>query len=204
MDPATIVVREVALDTNRDLVGRTLGDVAAERGTTPAELLIDLSVEEELGTWFMRAEIGHSDPDAVGALLAHPLVHVGASDGGAHVGSFATYGDTGFLFSRYVRETGALSLEAAVKKVTSDPCDDLGPRPSGGQLKPGTPPTWSCSTPPRSTAARRSRPTTSRATAPAGSAARSASTPSSSTARSPGPRPTATSRAARAGVIATR
>ena len=75
-----------------------LGDIAAERGTTPAETLIDLAVEEDLGTWFIRADIGHADPDAVGALLAHPLVHVGASDGGAHVGSFATYGDTGFLF----------------------------------------------------------------------------------------------------------
>jgi N-acyl-D-aspartate/D-glutamate deacylase len=55
-------------------------------------------------------------------LLAHPYVHIGASDGGAHVGSFATYGDTGFLFSRYVRETGALRLEDAVKKITADPC----------------------------------------------------------------------------------
>ena len=89
------MVREVALDRNRDMVGRTLGDIAAERGTTPAELLIDLAVEEDLGTWFIRAEIGHADPKAVGELLAHPYVHVGASDGGAHVGSFATYGDTG-------------------------------------------------------------------------------------------------------------
>ncbi len=121
MEPSTYLIRDVALERNRDLVGRTLGEVAAERGTTPAELLIDLSIEEELGTWFQRAGLGHSDPDAVGALLAHPLVHVGASDGGAHVGSFATYGDTGFLLSRYVRETGALSLEAAVKKITADP-----------------------------------------------------------------------------------
>ena len=56
MDPGNYLVREVALDANRDLVGRTLGDIAAERGTTAAELLIDLSVEEELGTWFMRAD----------------------------------------------------------------------------------------------------------------------------------------------------
>jgi N-acyl-D-aspartate/D-glutamate deacylase len=117
-------------------VGRTLGDVAAERGTSPADLLIDLSVQEELGTWFMRAEIGHCDPDAVGALLAHPLVHVGASDGGAHVGSFATYGDTGFLLSRYVRETGALTLEAAVKKITADPAAIWG-LPQRGVLAPG-------------------------------------------------------------------
>jgi N-acyl-D-aspartate/D-glutamate deacylase len=136
MDPANYLVREVALDRNADLVGRTLQDIAGERGTTAAELLIDLSVEEELGTWFMRAGIGHSDPDAVGGLLAHPLVHIGASDGGAHVGSFATFGDTGFLFSRYVRETGALTLEAAVKKVTADPATIWG-LPGRGELKPG-------------------------------------------------------------------
>jgi N-acyl-D-amino-acid deacylase len=136
MDPANYLIRQVALEANKDLVGRTLGDVAAERGTRAAELLIDLSVEEELGTWFMRDGLGHSDPDAVGALLAHPLVHVGASDGGAHVGSFATYGDTGFLLSRYVRETGALSLEAAVKKITADPADIWG-LPGRGRLTPG-------------------------------------------------------------------
>ena len=35
IDPANYIVRDVALDANRDLVGRTLGDIAAERGTTP-------------------------------------------------------------------------------------------------------------------------------------------------------------------------
>ena len=115
------IVRDVVLDKNRELVGRRLGEIAAERSSTPGEVLIDLSVEEDLGTWFLRKSTGHADAEAVGALLAHPLVHIGASDGGAHVGSFSTFGDTGLLFSRYVREAGALSLEAAVKKVTADP-----------------------------------------------------------------------------------
>ncbi len=70
---------------------------------------------------FLAANVGHQDADRVGPLLAHPLVHVGASDGGAHVTSFSTYGDTGFLFSRYVRETQHLSLEHAIKKITSTP-----------------------------------------------------------------------------------
>src|SRR6185503_10046132 len=78
LDAGSFVVREAALDRNQDLVGRTLADIAAERETTPAELLVDLAVEEELGTWFIRADIGHSDPEAVGSLLAHPYVHVGA------------------------------------------------------------------------------------------------------------------------------
>jgi N-acyl-D-amino-acid deacylase len=122
MKAAGFVIRDVVLEKNRYLVGRTIGELAAERGTTPAEALLDLALEEELGTWFIRPNIGHIDSAAVGALLAHPLVHVGASDVGAHVGSFSTYGDIGYLFSEFVRATGALKLEEAVKKVTSDPC----------------------------------------------------------------------------------
>ena len=121
MNAAAFVIRAVALERNRDLVGRTLGDVAGERGSTPAETLIDLAVEEDLGTWFIRSNIGHVEPDAVGFLLSHPYVHIGASDAGAHVGSFATYGDTGFLLSQFVRNTGALRLEEAVKRITADP-----------------------------------------------------------------------------------
>ncbi len=121
MNAGNFVIREVALDQNRDLVGRTLGDVAADRGSTPAETLIDLAVEEELGTWFMRANTGHNDAKAVGDLLAHPYVHIGASDAGAHVGSFSTYGDTGHLFSQFVRGTGVLRMEEAVKRITADP-----------------------------------------------------------------------------------
>jgi N-acyl-D-aspartate/D-glutamate deacylase len=122
LNAAGFVVRDVVLDRNRHMVGRTLGEIAAERGTTASELIIDLAVEEDLGTWFVRSDIGHRDPKAVGDLLSHPHVHVGASDGGAHVGSFATYGDTGLLLSRFVRETGAMRLEEAVKKITADPC----------------------------------------------------------------------------------
>ena len=135
LNAASFVVRQVTLERNRDLTGRTLGEIAAERKTSPAELLIDLAVEEDLGTWFMRADIGHRDPTAVGDLLSHPYVHVGASDGGAHVGSFATYGDTGLLLGRFVRDTKSLRLEAAIKKITSDPAVIWGLRDRGQLTK---------------------------------------------------------------------
>jgi N-acyl-D-aspartate/D-glutamate deacylase len=57
---------------------------------------------------------GHQSTDRIGPMLAHPLVHIGASDGGAHLSSFSTYGDTGYLFSEFVRKAGAMSLEQAV------------------------------------------------------------------------------------------
>ena len=138
--PARFVVREVALDRNRDMVGRTLGDIAAERGTTPAELFIDLAVEEDLGTWFIRAEIGHADPKAVGELLAHPYVHVGASDGGAHVGSFATYGDTGYLFSRFVRDTGRAAARGGRQEDHLRHRAPSGASPTAGSCGRATPP----------------------------------------------------------------
>lgn len=115
------VVREVVEDRNRDLVGRTIGDIADERGCTAGDAIVDLVLDEDLGTWFIRESIGHDNSEVVGGLLADPLVHVGASDGGAHVGSFSTFGDTGYLFSEFVRTTRSLTLEEAVKKVTLDP-----------------------------------------------------------------------------------
>lgn len=136
MRAGDFVIRDVVLDQNRHLVGRTVADAAGERGLTAAEALIDLAVEEELGTWFMRPNIGHINTDAVGALLAHPNVHIGASDAGAHVGSFSTYGDTGHLFSQFVRGSHALGLEAAVKKITSDTCAIWGLR-DRGELRDG-------------------------------------------------------------------
>jgi N-acyl-D-aspartate/D-glutamate deacylase len=102
------------------LAGRTLAEIAAERGESPARALINVSLEHGLDVGFVAASRGHDDTGRIGPMLANPLVHIGASDGGAHLASFATYGDTGYLFSEFVRSAGALSLEDAVKKITSD------------------------------------------------------------------------------------
>ena len=69
-------------------------------------------------------------------MLANPLVHIGASDGGAHLTSFSTYGDTGYLFSEFVRKSGALTLEHAVQKITSEPAEIWGLK-DRGMLKTG-------------------------------------------------------------------
>jgi len=114
-----------------DTVGRTLGEIAAERGETPARALITLSVEHGLDIAFLAANRGHDMTDRIGPMLAHPLVHIGASDGGAHIASFATYGDTGYLFSEFVRKSGDLSLEGAVKKITSETAEIWGLKDRG-------------------------------------------------------------------------
>jgi N-acyl-D-aspartate/D-glutamate deacylase len=114
-----------------ELAGRTLGEIAAERGETPARALINLSLENGLDVAFIAASRGHDDTSRIGPMLAHRLMHIGASDGGAHIASFATYGDTGYLFSEFVRRAGALTLEAAVKKITSDTAEIWGLKERG-------------------------------------------------------------------------
>jgi N-acyl-D-aspartate/D-glutamate deacylase len=114
-----------------ELTGRTLSDIARDRGEAPALALINLSLEHGLDVAFLNANAGHEVTERIGPMLAHPLVHIGASDGGAHLASFSTYGDTGYLFSEFVRKSGALSLEQAVAKITAETADIWGLKDRG-------------------------------------------------------------------------
>lgn len=119
-----------------DLAGKTLSEIAKTRGEAPALALINLSLEHGLDVAFLSASQGHQSTDRIGPMLAHPLVHIGASDGGAHLASFSTYGDTGYLFSEFVRKGGHMSLEKAVAKITSETADIWGLK-GRGRLQPG-------------------------------------------------------------------
>lgn len=131
-----LVLRQVQTSANQGLVGMKLVDIAAQRNTGLIDTMIDLSLEEDLQAHFLFADMGHSDGQKVGELLADPLVHIGASDGGAHIMSFATFGDTGYLISKFVRDEAAMSLESAVKKITYDVANIWG-LPERGLLQEG-------------------------------------------------------------------
>ena len=132
----TLVLRHVETDANQKYVGKTLKEIAELRNTTPVEAMMDLSVEEGLEAHFLSAGMGHNDDAKVAGLLNHPRVHIGASDGGAHILSFSTYGDTGYLFSHFVRDLNLMTVESAVKKITSDTAAIWG-IPERGMLKEG-------------------------------------------------------------------
>ena len=119
-----------------DLVGKTLSEIAKARGQSPAQALIDLSLENGLDVAFLNASAGHQSTDRIAPMLANPLVHIGASDGGAHLASFSTYGDTGYLFSEFVRKAGAMTMEQAVAKITGETADIWGLK-DRGRLQPG-------------------------------------------------------------------
>lgn len=124
----------VSASGDASLIGRTLSDVARERGVTPAEVMIDIALADGLETRFTKPPT--TDEGAVQSMLAHPAVLIGASDAGAHVRAFSTYGDTAVVFERFVRERAAMRLEEAIKRLTSDLAVAWN-LPQRGQLRPG-------------------------------------------------------------------
>lgn len=62
----------------------------------------------------------------VGEMLRHPHAILGLGDGGAHVGTICDVSFSTFLLSHWVRDKGALSVEAAIHKLTGEPAAWLG------------------------------------------------------------------------------
>ncbi len=122
----TLSVHTVMRPENQALVGRTLADLAREKGQAPMDVLVDLALAEDLETRFLwRTD---SDEWREGTHLAstHPQMIIGTSDGGAHLGR-----DDGAEFSSYflrywVREWGKWELEAAIRELTHKPASILG------------------------------------------------------------------------------
>ncbi len=130
-----LVIRHVP-QAGSALVGCSVAEVASQRDISAVDAMIDVSLEHDFKVHFLAESVGHDVTSRVGPLLADDDVHIGASDGGAHIASFSTYGDTGYLFSEFVRASGELSLEQAVRKITSDTARIWG-IPERGQLIPG-------------------------------------------------------------------
>jgi N-acyl-D-amino-acid deacylase len=116
---------------NAALQGRTLNDLANERGVTPADVMLDLACEENLQTEFSLQNLIHADPQYVTEILSHPRIHIGASDAGAHIAQFCGAGDTSYLLARWVRDLKAFSLERAVHRLTGELADAFGIRGRG-------------------------------------------------------------------------
>jgi N-acyl-D-amino-acid deacylase len=120
---ARTVVSEHPLDPS--LCGRSVADIAAERGVHPADLALDLAIESNLETRF-RVAMMNTTESTVAELLNHPSVMLGLSDAGAHAAQLCDAGFSTHLLGYWVREKGVLSLEAAVRLLTSRSADIFG------------------------------------------------------------------------------
>lgn len=115
----------------RGYIGRTLADVAAERGTSAQKTAMDLVVEDGSRVqvvYFLMSE------DNVKRQIALPWVSFDSdagsmapeppfTDGSTHP---RAYGNFARLLGKYVREEGVIPLEEAIRKLTSLPTTNLG------------------------------------------------------------------------------
>lgn len=104
---------------------RNVAEVATERGVDPSDLVLDLAVESKLEARFRMAVLNY-DEDEVETLLKDPHTMLGLSDAGAHASQLCDSCFSTHLLSRWVRERKALTIEEAVRKLTSEPAAVFG------------------------------------------------------------------------------
>jgi N-acyl-D-amino-acid deacylase len=113
-----------ALPEHRRWEGWTIGEVLAETGAEPVDLLCDLLISEDL-------QVNEVTPgphlDGIRRFYRHPVAMVGTDS--VFVGdrpSPRTYGSFPRILGQFVRDERLLGLEEAVHKMTSAPAARLG------------------------------------------------------------------------------
>ncbi|MGH9084093.1 MAG: N-acyl-D-amino-acid deacylase family protein [Acidimicrobiales bacterium] len=114
-------VNKVNRAENEKLLGRSLVDIADERGVHPTDAFLDIAASEDLAVeflwktetpeWIEGTKVAQDDPHMI----------VGTSDGGAHLDrDDGAEAHTWFL-QHWVREWGGFTLEEGVRQITAIP-----------------------------------------------------------------------------------
>ncbi len=117
------------------LLERRVPEVAAERGVHRVDVVLDLALATGLEARFRMAVL-NTDESIVAELLRDPSAVLGLSDAGAHASQLCDAGAATHLLGHWVRERGVLTLEEAVRRLTSEPAELLG-LTERGRLAPG-------------------------------------------------------------------
>jgi N-acyl-D-aspartate/D-glutamate deacylase len=132
-DFASMRVAEGFTPASQALVGRTLGELARERGGDPLDLLLDLALANDLRTGF-EPELPGGDAESRalrGRVWHDPRVLIGASDAGAHLDMIDSFAFSTDLLAIGVRERGLISLENAIRHLCGAPAALYGLRDRG-------------------------------------------------------------------------
>ena len=132
---ARITVHEVKSASLKNLEGQTVAEIAAAQGKDGVDCLLDITLADDLENEFTMASF-NTRVDRMAELLNDPSVLIGLGDGGAHLDMLCDSGYPTYVLGTWVRERKVLTLEEAVRRMTSDPADFFGIR-DRGRLKPG-------------------------------------------------------------------
>jgi N-acyl-D-amino-acid deacylase len=129
--PDNILLISFKQEALKPLQGKTLAQIAKQRGKDALETLLDLLGEDQSGigtAYFITAE------ENIRKLMPLPWVSFGSDEAAqAPEGVFLkslphprAYGNFARVLGKYVREEKLLPLEAAIRKLTSLPATNLG------------------------------------------------------------------------------
>jgi N-acyl-D-aspartate/D-glutamate deacylase len=118
---------------NEGLKGRSVYDIAKERGQESFDALLDVVIEDELRTvlWPLPPD---DDPDSWqlrADAWRHPLVLIGGSDAGAHLDRMCGAPYTTAFLADTLRGRKLVGLEEAVHLITQAPAELFGLRDRG-------------------------------------------------------------------------
>ncbi len=131
-----IQINRASRPENQKLMGRSMEEIARERGTAPMDVMVEIALSEDLDVEFIWKSETEAWKEGTYLASTHPHMIIGTSDGGAHLGR-----DDGSEFSSYflrywVREWGKWELEEAIRQLTQQPAALLG-LSGRGMLLPG-------------------------------------------------------------------
>ena len=130
-----ITVHEVRSPELKHLEGRTVANIATERGVDGVDAFLDVTLADDLENEFTLQSF-NTRVDRMTEILRNRDMLLGLGDGGAHLDMLCDSGYPTYVLGTWVRERGALTLEEAVRRMTSDPADFFGIR-DRGRLAPG-------------------------------------------------------------------
>src|SRR6266850_6872526 len=120
-----ITVHEVRSAKLKEWEGKTVAEVAAAQGKDGVDALLDITLADDLDNEFTMQSF-NTRVDRMTEILQNRDMLLGLGDGGAHLDMLCDSGYPTFVLGTWVREKGALTLEEAVRRMTSDPADFFG------------------------------------------------------------------------------
>jgi N-acyl-D-aspartate/D-glutamate deacylase len=114
---------------------KSISELARERGANPIDVFFDLAIQDDLNLVYMMPLLDINEERVV-RKFSDPRTMIGISDGGAHVDMLCNAGYPTYLLGYFARGKQAITLEHAIKRITSEPAGFFG-MSDRGKLQPG-------------------------------------------------------------------
>ncbi len=133
-----VFVDRVIAPEHEKYQGRSVRDIADERGVAPADAMLDLALAEDLGTEFRWRTESPEWTAAVREAQRDARMLIGVSDGGAHLARDDGADWSSYFLRSWVLDREVWTLEEGIRQITHVPAALVGFR-DRGILAPGFP-----------------------------------------------------------------